>query len=311
MKTEKNILVAFLLNLAFSVFELFGGLFTGSVAILSDSIHDLGDAFSIGLSWLLEKKSARGPDENYSYGYSRFSVLGGFLTSAVLIVGSVTVIVASVRRIFHPVPVNYSGMLIFAVFGVAVNFLAALFTREGDSINQKAVNLHMLEDVLGWCVVLVGSLVMKFTDLRLIDPLMSVAVSVFILVGALRELREVVELFLMKTPDGVPFEGIRSAAQSVEGVEEIHHVHVWSMDGSLSCAELHVVTDGDPVRVKRELREKLAEIGIGHVTLELERSSERCGQTACPGLHGERNEHPHHHHHHSHAAGTAASGECP
>ena len=159
MKTEKNILIAFLLNLAFSVMEFIGGIFTGSVAIISDSIHDIGDAASIGIAYFLERKSKKKPDEKYTYGYIRYSILGSLITTLILIIGSSFVIYNSVLRILNPVEINYDGMILFAVFGVIVNFLAATFTREGDSLNQKSVNLHMLEDVLGWVIVLIGAII--------------------------------------------------------------------------------------------------------------------------------------------------------
>ena len=183
MKTERNILIAFLLNLAFSIFEFFGGFFTGSVAIISDAVHDIGDAASIGASYFLEKKSKKQPDEHFTYGYARYSVIGSVITTLILLVGSLLVIYNAVLRIIHPTPINYGGMILFAIIGAAVNLLAALFTREGDSLNQKAVNLHMLEDVLGWLVVLVGAVIMRFTDIAIIDPLMSIGVAVFIFRG--------------------------------------------------------------------------------------------------------------------------------
>ena len=191
MKTEKNIFIAFILNLAFSVFEFIGGVFTGSVAIISDAIHDIGDATSIGVAFFLEKKSKRQPDKKYTYGYARYSVIGSVLTTLILLFGSVMVIYNAVLRIINPTEINYNGMIIFAIVGVCVNFGAALLTRDGDSLNQKAVNLHMLEDVLGWIVVLIGAIVMRFTKFYIIDPLMSIGVAIFILINALKNLKDV------------------------------------------------------------------------------------------------------------------------
>ena len=171
MKTEKNILIAFILNLSFSIIELLGGFFTNSVAIMSDAVHDFGDALSIGISFFLEKKSKTKPDNKYTYGYARFSILGALITTTILTICSVLVIVGAIDRIINPVEINYNGMIGFAVLGVIINFLAAYFTKEGDSINQKSVNLHMLEDVLGWVVVLIGSILMKFTNISLIQKL--------------------------------------------------------------------------------------------------------------------------------------------
>lgn len=295
MKTQKNILIAFILNLSFSVFELFGGIFTGSVAILSDSVHDFGDAFSIGTSWFLERKSKQKANNTYTYGYIRFSVLGGIITTTVLIVGSVLVIMGAVKRLLHPVAVDYSKMIVFAVVGVVLNLLAALVTREGDSINQKSVNLHMLEDVLGWLVVLAGAVIMRFTDISIIDPLMSIGVSLFVLIHAVKNLKEVLDLFLEKIPDSVDVEEMRQHLLKIEGVEEIHHIHIRSMDGVNNYATMHIVTKAsDLKRLKAEVREELAEHNICHAVLETE--EEPCEDLECsPHLHIEGG---HHHHHH-------------
>ena len=295
MKTERNILIAFLLNLVFSVFELVGGIVTGSVAIMSDSVHDLGDAVSIGASYFFEKRSKRAPDEKYTYGYSRYSVIGGLVTTVILLVGSVAVIAGAVSRIMSPIEINYDGMIIFAVIGAAVNLIAALFTREGDSINQRAVNLHMLEDMLGWIVVLVGAIVMRFTDFALLDPLMSVGVAVFILINAVKNLKEVLDLFLEKTPCGVELEEIKKHIEHIDGVLDVHHLHIWSMDGHSNYATMHVVTNRDAHAIKTAVREELREHGICHATLELECDGEECDAHDCQVEHHES--HGHHHHH--------------
>lgn len=298
MRTEKNILIAFILNLSFSVFEFLGGIFTGSVAILSDAVHDIGDAASIGIAFFLEKKSKKQPDAQYTYGYARYSVIGSVITTLILLVGSVMVTFNAVGRMFTPVPINYDGMIVFAVVGVCVNFAAAFFTREGDSLNQKAVNLHMLEDVLGWLVVLIGAVIMRFTDFALIDPLMSVGVAAFIFVNAIGNLKEAVDLFLEKTPRQMDIEEIKEHICHVDGVLDVHHIHVWSMDGHNNFATMHVVAEGDTHRVKELVREELAEHGIVHATLELEAEGEHCHAEHCHVAHAETCGHHHHHHHH-------------
>ncbi len=300
MKTEKNILIAFLLNLFFSAFELIGGIFTGSVAILSDAVHDLGDAASIGISFFLEKKSKKVPDSTHTYGYARYSVIGSTVTTLILLFGSAMVIYHAVLRLLSPIEIHYNGMILLAVIGVAVNFAAAFLTREGDSLNQKAVNLHMLEDTLGWAVVLIGALVMRFTNFRVIDPILSIGVAIFILVNAVRNLREALDLFLEKIPHGVDVDELREHLLRVDGVIDVHHIHVWSLDGHSHCATLHVVTAADPHHIKEAVREELAEHGIGHATLELEAEGEHCHEMHChPTVsHGDAHHHHHHHHHH-------------
>ncbi len=300
MKTEKNILIAFILNLSFSLFEIAGGFFTGSVAILSDAVHDLGDAASIGISYFLEKKSKRQPDETYTYGYARFSVMGSVITTLILLFGSAMVIYNAVVRIINPVEINYNGMIIFAVVGAIINFIAAYFTREGDSLNQKAVNLHMLEDVLGWAVVLVGAVIMRFTDISIIDPLMSIGVAVFILVNALKNLKEVLDLFLAKIPHNISMDEIKEHILKIDSVLDVHHIHIWSMDGNRNYATMHVVAEGDSHTIKDSIRAELREHGIQHATLELEERNEHCHEEHCHIEHNPHAGHHHHHHHHHH-----------
>ena len=276
MKTEKNILIAFLLNLSFAVFEFAGGIWSGSVAILSDAVHDLGDAAGIGISWLLERKSRRAPDEVCTYGYGRYSVLGSLITTAILLAGSAAVIANAVGRIIAPTAIHYNGMLVFAVVGVAVN-------------------LHMLEDVLGWAVVLLGAIVMRLTDFALLDPLLSIAVALFILVHAVGNLREIGGILLEKVPHGIRVEEIRAHLLELDGVLDVHHIHLWSLDGQRNCATMHIVTDGDPHGIKESVRQELREHGIGHATLELEAAGEHCHAQHCTV---EAVSHSGHHHHH-------------
>ena len=299
MKTEKNILLAFILNLGFSVFEFIGGIFTGSVAIVSDAFHDIGDAMSIGVAFFLEKKSKKQPDEKYTYGYSRYSVIGSLITTLVLLLGSLLIIYNALERIITPTEINYNGMIVFAIVGVLVNLGAMLLTREGSSLNQKAVNLHMLEDVLGWIVVLLGAIVMRFTDFYLLDPLMSIGVAIFILVNSIRNLKEALELFLEKVPPNVNICELKEHLFKIEGVIDVHHIHLWSLDGQASYATMHVVTNENPCDIKDKVRKELKEHGVLHATLELETEGEDCHEENCriDFISAKRHHHHHHHHH--------------
>lgn len=294
MKTQKNILIAFVLNLVFSVFEFFGGMFTGSIAILSDSLHDIGDAISIGVSYFLEKKSKRGVDNKHTYGYIRYSVLGSIITTMILIVGSVVVIYESIIRIINPTPLNYNGMIIFAIFGVIINIVAAYFTREGDSLNQKSVNLHMLEDVFGWLIVLVGSIVIKYTNITYIDSILSIIVSIFIFITAFKNLIIIIDLFLEKTPKNINIDEIKEHLLNVHGVLDVHHIHIRSIDGYNNFATLHIVVKKYDDKIKKEVKEELNEHGICHSTIEMELENEDCDDKNCEI----KTEVTHHHHHH-------------
>lgn len=294
MKTEKNILIAFLLNLFFSIFEFFGGLFTSSVAIMSDSIHDLGDAISIGISYFLEKKSKQKPNDVYTYGYVRYSIIGSFITTVVLLVGTMVVVYSAIKRIINPVSINYNGMLVFAIIGLVINFIAAYSTREGDSLNQKAVNLHMLEDVFGWAVVLVGSIIMKFTDFSLLDSILSLCLASFLLVHIFKNLKSILDLFLEKTPKNIDTKHLKEHLLEIEGVKDVHHIHIWSLDGVNNFATMHVVSND--YSIKKEIREELKEHGINHTTIEIENEDEECEHRECK-IETEVSHSGHHHHH--------------
>ncbi len=297
MKSQKRILIAFVLNLIFAVFELIGGALTGSVAIISDSVHDLGDSVSIGISYILEKKSKKEPDNKYTFGYGRYSVLGSIVMTIILIVGSIFVIIHACKRIINPVEIDYNGMLLFAIFGVGVNLAAAIFTRDGDSLNQKAVNLHMLEDVFGWGVVLLGAIIMKFTDITYIDPIMSIGVAIFLIVNSFKNFKEILDIFFEKTPHGIDIEELKYHLKELDGVLDVHHFHVRTLDGFNHLATLHVVTSSDPAKVKKSVKEELSEHGISHATVEIETPDEECEDLIC---HPNQSEHNHNHSHHHH-----------
>ena len=297
MKSQNRILIAFLLNLIFAVFEFIGGALTGSVAIISDSVHDLGDSVSIGLSYILEKKSKKKPDDKYTFGYLRYSVLGSLIMTIILIVGSLFVIIHACERIIHPVEINYNGMLIFSVLGIAVNLAAAIFTHKGESLNQKAVNLHMLEDVLGWGVVLIGAVIMKFTDITYIDPIMSIGVAIFLIVNSFKNFKEILGIFFEKIPDGIDITELKHHLKEIDGVIDVHHFHVRTIDGYNHIATLHVVTSSDPATIKKAVKGELSEHGISHTTVEIETPEEECEDLVCKP---NQNEHSHNHSHHHH-----------
>lgn len=293
--------VAFLLNLFFSAFELVGGIFTNSISIISDAIHDLGDSVSIGASLLLEHKSGKKPNEKYTYGYLRYSVFGAFLTSTILLLGSALVIYRSIYRFISPVEVHYDGMLIFSVLGIAINGLAAMKTAHGSSLNEKTLSLHMLEDVLGWAAILIGSIVIKFTHWYWIDPVLSLLIALFVLYHAFSHMRQVLMIVMEKTPSEISIPELMQELRQVDKVKDVHHVHLWSMDGRVNCGSIHaLVEEGTTAEefenAKRDLRHILDNHSIAHATIEMEYV--HCGHTECDAAQNDTHEHCHHGHHH-------------
>lgn len=277
----KNIQVAFWLNLGFAVLELIGGLYTNSVAVLSDALHDLGDSLSLGTSWYFQKKSQQKRDSNFTYGYKRFSLLGAFINCIVLTVGSVFIISESVQRIFNPAQPNAKGMLILAVIGIGVNLIAMLRLKKGSSINERVISLHFLEDVLGWAAVLVGSIVMMFYDVPILDPLLSLAIAAYILFNVYKNMKSVFQIVLQGVPENLSEEKIRDVARTFPEVKDAHDIHVWSMDGNYNIVTLHVVvSDTLSVMQQEELKTKikasLEKLSIQHSTVEVEREGYTC-----------------------------------
>ncbi|MEG1581223.1 MAG: cation diffusion facilitator family transporter [Bacteroidaceae bacterium] len=275
--TTKNLSVAFFLNAFFVMVELIGGLLTNSIAILSDALHDFGDCLSLAVAWILQKKSTKGRDLKYSYGYKRFSLLGSVFLSGVLSISSVFVVVEAVKRIAAPQEVDAHGMLWLAVVGVCINGAAAFRLKKGPSLNERAVFLHIMEDVLGWIAVLFVSIVMLFVHLPILDPLLSIAISLWVLSHVYKNLRDTFRVFLQATPDKIDLKELQTKIEQLPGVDSIHDLHVWTMDGMTHVMTLHVVsTERNASFVKQEVLTLGKAYHIDHVTIELEASNAEC-----------------------------------
>lgn len=277
----KNIVTAFWLNTAFAVLEIAGGLYTNSVAILSDAVHDFGDSLSLGLAYYFHKKSRRKRDEKFNYGYGRFSLLGAFVNSLILIVSSIFIIRESVLRLFHPEPPDANGMLLFSVIGIAVNGYALFRLNKGGSINEKVVALHFVEDVLGWVAVGIGSVVMMFADVPALDPILSLLIAGYILFNVYKNLAATFRILLQGAPQSVDEEKIRNQILSIPGVKDLHDLHFWTMDGQYNVMTLHVVVDENQSvaqreQIKRKVKHELQHLKVQHSTVEIESESVDC-----------------------------------
>ncbi|MBT5794290.1 MAG: cation transporter, partial [Deltaproteobacteria bacterium] len=233
--------VAFLLNFIFTLIEIAGGLWTNSVAILADALHDAGDSLTLLLAWYLQKASEKERDQRFSYGYGRLSLLAALINGVVLLAGSIVVIVLVIPRLFEPQVVDATGMFWLALLGIAFNGFSFWRNRRSQSLNAKMVNWHLLEDVLGWTVVLAGSIVMHFGDYPWLDPLMALGVTLFILWNVFKSLGRVTKIFLQSKPEGVDLPAIENELRRLNNVEDIHDVHAWSLDGKYHVLSLHVV----------------------------------------------------------------------
>ncbi|MBR0431720.1 cation transporter [Candidatus Saccharibacteria bacterium] len=276
MRSDKRILIAFLLNTGFAIFAMLGAILTGSMSLLADLVHNLGDAISVGIAYFLEHKSHSKKNEKYTYGYLRYSVLGALITNIILVVGAFLVIHESIERIISPEPIDHEGMLIFAIIGVIISTIAARVTHGGESLNQKAVSLHMLQDILSWGIVLIGSIIIRFTNLEIVDSILPIIVSVYILYNAARNLKFIADIFLLKVPANVNMTEMRKHIKNVKGVLDIHHIHVWSIDGVHNFATLHIKVKKYDAKIKEQIRAELEEHNVIHSTIEFETENEAC-----------------------------------
>lgn len=276
-----NLKAAFFLNLAFTLIEIAGGIWTNSIAILSDAVHDLGDSLSLGLAWYFERLSRRRATARLTYGYRRFRLLGGLVTGVVLLAGLGFVLYHAVQRLSRPEEVHVPGMMALAVLGVLFNGVAVLRMRSGTSLTDKLVSWHLLEDTLGWVAVLAGAGLMALFGWPVVDPLLSIGISVIILWNVVRHLRRVAAVFLQTTPEDFDLEEWIRSVEAIDGVDSLHHIHSWSIDGESHVLSAHVLrSDSGPedVELRQRIRGLLDDQGFEHVTLEIEREGDACPQ---------------------------------
>ncbi len=283
-ESSKNIGIALLLNLGFALSEVVLGLWANSLAILSNALHDFGDTFSLGLSWYFDRLSRREKNEKYSYGFRRFSLIPVIINSSILFVGSAFILYEAALRIHTPEPSRTEGMIAFAVFGIAVNLVAYIRLRRGKSLNERAASLHLLDDVLGLAAVLVIAVVMQFTEIRILDPLLSIAIVLFVVVKIFRNIRMASVIFLQGVPLHIDLTAVQDAVLRIEGVLAAHDIHIWSLEGEMDIFTGHIVVDdgllGDPDETKRKIKDVLRSHHIEHSTIELE-SARYCSGIDC------------------------------
>lgn len=280
-RDTSHIKAAFFINLLFTIIEIIGGVMTNSIAILSDAVNDLGDSLSLELAWYFQNYSKKKRSPSFSYGYSRFSLLGAMINSIVLVAGSIFLFVKAIPRLSHPQQPETQGMMILAVLGVVFNGVAIVRLKKGAGVNERVVALHLLEDVLGWVAVLIGSIVMHFFDIPIIDPILSLGIALFILVNVYKNLKETIQIIMQGVPNNTNVKEVESRLLSYPEIKEIHDIHVWSMDGNYTVMTAHVVMHHkDSLTrlelLKKKIRKDLEELQVKHVTLEFEVEGEYC-----------------------------------
>lgn len=272
MKTKHAVWLAFFLNLSYAIVEFIAGGIFGSSAVLADSVHDLGDAIAIGVSAVLETISNREEDSQYTLGYKRFSLLGALVTAVILMTGSVFVILENITKLFHPQPVNDEGILWLGIIAVTINVLASLVVRKGKTKNESILSLHFMEDTLGWIAVILMAIILRFTDWYILDPLLSLVISFFILSKAIPRFWSTLKIFLDAVPEGVNIEQAKSDLEQLDHVASINQLNLWTMDGLEKNAIVHVCLEHVKHMefCKESIRDLLKESGFQNVTIEVD-----------------------------------------
>ena len=284
--SAKNIKTAFFLNLGFTVLEIIGGFWTNSVAIFADAIHDLGDSMSLGLAWFLQDYSEKGRNERYTYGYGRFSLLGALINALVLLGGSFFVLSEAIPRLLFPQQTNAPGMILFAIVGIIINGAAVIRLKDDHSMNARVVAWHMLEDVLGWIAVFVAGIILLFVDIPIIDPILAVLFTLYVLYNVIKNLRETLKLFLQMAPESLNVGKLEQQFLQIKGVRSSHHTHLWSLDGQQHVLTTHLVVNeqtstDDVLRIKLTGQKIIRELKIDHLTMEIEYENEDCYMLEC------------------------------
>ena len=272
MKAKYTVWIAFFLNLSYAIVEFIAGGIFGSSAVLADSVHDLGDAIAIGISALLETISNREEDRHYTLGYKRFSLLGALVTAVILITGSILVILENIAKIFHPQSVNDEGIFWLGIIAITINVLASLVIRKGQTKNESILSLHFLEDTLGWVTVILMAIVLRFTDWYILDPLLSLVISFFILSKALPRFWRTLKIFLDAVPEGVDIQKIKTDLAELDHVASINQLNLWTMDGLEKNAIVHVcLKEMEHMETcKESIRIFLKDCGFQNITIEVD-----------------------------------------
>ena len=272
--TIRNITSIFILSLVFAVIQLFGGLLTNSIAILTDCIRNFGDAISIGIALMLEKKAMKHADNKYTYGYFRFSVVASLISTMFMIVSSIFAIIVTVPRLLKPENVNDEGMFFLAVFGLVINGMNHYSNYKTDNINEQSVNMQQTEDLLSWVGILIVSTVISIYDLNILDPILSLLIVCLTFKHIINHLKHIFDILLEKVPDDLSIEDIEKKILKIKHVVDVRDFHVWSLDGIRDCASVFIVISDDldlksVLHVKSRVKKIIRQSGIKYSTVEI------------------------------------------
>ena len=277
-KSKKTLYVTLFLTLFFALMELFGGLFSNSLSLVGDSFHMFSDVLALGASMVAIYFEAKKPTEKFTYGFLRLEVVVAFLNGIVLMLISVGMIYESVIRFFNPRKIDFGSMFFIALIGLIFNIVITwiLFssTKKENNINIKSAMLHFLGDLLNSVGVIISSIIIYFTNFVYIDIIMSVVISVIIFTGGYKISKEAFFILMEAVPSEVDLNMLRNELLNIDGIKNIHELHVWKNDNEEISFTAHILLDNyekhNNYRIINEIKQKLAVYDIFHMTVQIE-----------------------------------------
>jgi len=291
-QTEGRLWISIFLNLTITLAEFIGGLISGSLSLLSDALHNLNDTASLGISLAAKKIAKKEADLDKTFGYKRAEIIGAFINLITLVIIALFLIKEGIQRFYHPEPIDGLIMFIVAVVGLIGNVLTALLLHRSskENINMRSAYIHILSDALSSVgVILAGVLIIEY-QLYIVDTILTLVIAGYILWQSYHMLRQTIRILMESTPANIEIPEVQKAMESVQGVIDIHHIHVWRLDENNILLESHVVIDESELNqmetIKSAIKNMLgSHFNIHHSTLEFEfkpcheRTESPCNET--------------------------------
>ncbi|MFA5074311.1 MAG: cation diffusion facilitator family transporter [Nitrospirota bacterium] len=278
---KRDILLAFSITMLMMIAEIIGGIISNSLALLSDAGHMLTDNLALILTFIAMKFASRPATERKTFGFYRLEILAALLNGVILVLISLTILYEAYFRIIHPQPVEGSLMLIIALLGLVVNIIGALVLKKHrtTSLNIRGAYLHIVGDALSSIGVVIGGAIILVTDWYLIDPILSILISLVIIYGAWSLIRESVNVLLEAVPTHISISAVAREIAKVDGVQEAYHIHLWTITSGVYALSAHVLINDRLVsncrNVIDEIRSVLSKkFNVLHSTIQLE--CEKC-----------------------------------
>ena len=276
-----SLLIAFFLNLSCVFIEIVGAFWTNSTAILADALHDTGDCLAIALNIFLFQFINKPENHVFSFGYRRFTLLGTLISGCIILLSSLFVFYESIPRLLEPEAIYAPGMLFLALFGITANSIAALLLYKDLSKTNPVLTWHFIEDILGWGAILIASGVLYFVDFPILDPLLAILISSYIIWNVIKHLKPILMLFLQAVPHQLEIAKIEEKICAMKEVKSVHNTHIWGVDSQVSVLTTHILVQNIDsiekiVALKKKIKLCIKKFSIDHVTIELEFDEEKC-----------------------------------